>query len=511
MDTIVTTALVGTGQQGSPDIATGTAIDSLATQLAGEDVERRLLLIAGALAFYRQAGQVAASAPDLPELAIPETLQPCSAKVAQILADLLQSGHNDLLPEAYTLLKKAHLRLPFELLPLALSQATRDQHIRTSLLPILGERGYWLSQFNTSWSWVNQLRLETQSILPADIETIWQEGSGEQRVEVLRRLRAIDPSRALEELKAVWKKEKVDIRTAFLLTLTTGLSMADQPFLEQALDDRGESVRRAAAQLLTHLTTSPQALRLLARADELLQYEKGKLIVTLPSSIEKAWIHDVTMLKPSENESTSKSYWLHLALSRVPPAHWEDRFSVSPLEILMALDDSEWSPEVVNALTDAAILHTNVHWFNPLMYWYAQRVEAGTISNREVSSYYALLPRLSQQEAEDRVRQQLARQDYSLQSVRQLPTPWSDEFSVDCLQSLKDHYHAFNENQSGADQWVSALNTAAVSLSPSCFDAALTGWNLFKDGNNYIHYWNTQLHAFLQKISIRKRLIEEMK
>ena len=511
MDTIVTTALVGTEQQSSPDIATGTEIDKLTTQLAGEDIERRILLTAGALAFYRLAGQVAAPAPTLPERALPETLPACSAKVAQILANLLQGEHNDLLPEAYTLLEKAHLRLPFELLLLALVQGTRNPGIRPHLLPILGERGYWLCQFNTAWSWVNQLRLETQQVLPTDIETVWQEGSGEQRAEVLRRVRVADPSKALEWLKAVWKKEKVDVRTTFLSTLTIGLSIADQPFLEQALDDRGENVRREAAQLLTRLTTSPQALSLLARADELLQYENGKLSVTPPASIEKAWMQDVTMLKPAENESTSKSYWLHQALSRVPPAHWEERFSASPSQILRAISESEWSSEVMNALAAAAILHMNTRWFSPLVDWYMQRAEASPDSNQDVSYYYALLSRLPQREAESRVRQQLARQDYSLQSVRSLPTPWSDEFSMDCVQSLKDHYHAFNEKQPSTDQWVSALNAAAISLSPSCFDAALTGWNFFKDGNNYIHYWNTQLHAFLQKIDIRKSLIEEIR
>lgn len=511
MDTIVTTALIGTGQRSSSDITTGTSIDALATRLAGEDVERRLLLMAGALAIYRQAGQTAAPAPAPPEPAAPETLHTCTVEAARLLADLLQSEHNDLLPEAYALLKKAHLRLPFELLPLVLVQGTRHPQVRVQLLPILGERGYWLCQFNTSWSWVNRLSLETQHILPADIETLWQEGIVEQRSEILRQIRATDPLRALEWLKAVWKKEKVDVRTTFLSILLIGLSMADQPFLESALDDRGESVRREAAQLLTRLTTSPQALRLQARADDLLHYTDGKITITLPASIDKAWIHDVSMLKPSENETTSKSYWLKQALSRVSPVHWEERFSAAPAQILIAINDNEWSLEVVNALSDAAIMHTNAHWFNPLMDWYAHKVEAGVIGDREAFYYYALLSHLPQQEAENRVRWQLARQDYSLQSARQLSHPWSDEFSADCLQSLKDHYHAFNENQPATDQWASFLNTAAVSLSPSCFDAALTGWDIFKDGNNYVHYWNTQLYTFLQKIRIRKSLIEEIK
>lgn len=508
MDTIVTAALIGTGQQGSPDIATGTPIDSLTAQLAGEDVERRLLLMAGALALYRQAGQTPLPALALSEVAGPEMLQPCSVKVVRILSDLLQGEHSDLLPEVYGLLEKARLRLPFELLPLALIQATRDQRAQAHLLPVLGERGRWLCQFNTAWSWVN--RLEIQHVFSADNETLWQEGTVEQRTEILRQVRATDPTKALEWLKAVWKQEKVDVRTNFLLTLSTNLSMEDQPFLEHALGDRGESVREAAAQLLTYLIDSPQALRLRVRADDLLHYEDGKVTVTLPATTDKAWIQDVTMLKPAENKPTSKSHWLAQALSRVPPAHWEERFSTTPSKFLAAINDNEWSTEVVNVLADAAIMHVNAQWFLPLVDWYVRKIEAGALNRQEASRYYALLSHLPQHEAESKVRWQLARQDYSLQSAQQLPTPWSDQFSADCVQSLKDHYHAFKEGQFVADEWASIVNTAAVSLAPSCFDVALAGWDFRTDNDGYIRYLNKQLQTFLQKISIRKRLIEEI-
>lgn len=509
MDTIVTTALIGTGQQGSPNMTTGTPIDSLATQLAGEDVERRLLLLAGALTLYRQAGQTTVPATALPAVAAPETLQPCSVKVARIVSDLLQGEHSDLLPEAYASLEKARLRLPFELLPLALTQATRDQRAQEHVLPVLGERGRWLCQFNAAWSWVK--RLEIQYDLPTDSETLWQEGTVEQRTEILRQVRVTDSAKALEWLKAVWKQEKADVRASFLLTLATGFSMADQPFLEYALDDRGESVRKAAAQLLTRLTDSPQALRLQARADDLLHYEDGKITVTLPAATDKAWMQDITMLKSTESVSTAKSYWLTQALSRVPPAHWEERYSITPAEFLVALDDNEWSSEVINALVDASVMHVNAQWFLPLIDWYAHKMEGGVLDRQEAARYCALLSQLPQREAESRVRWQLARQDYSLPSTRQLPAPWSDEFSAACVQSLKDHYHAFKEGQSVADEWASIVNTAAVSLAPSCFDAALAGWDFRTDNDGYIRYLNKQLQTFLQKISIRKRLIEEMR
>jgi len=508
MDTIVTTAVVGTGQQSKPIITTGTPIDALAERLPGENVERKLLLAAGALAIYRQAGQIAVEAPAAPEPAVPETLLPCSAHVASTLTSLYQSGYTEILSEAYTLLEKAHQRLPYELLPVALTHTTQNQSLRASLLPVLGERGYWLSQFNTAWSWVARLRLDAQHILPADVETTWQEGTVGQRTEILRRLRAIEPAQALAKLTAIWKQEKAEARTAFLGSLATGLSMEDQPFLARALDDRSESVRTQAASLMMHLTGSPQSQRLLARVDSLLQYIDGRLTVILPAPIDEAWIQDVTMLKAPARPSTSAAYWIGQALAYVPPAHWEERFSATPVQLLEAINDSEWVLEVVNALVQAALFHNDAGWFRPLLDWHYQKLLENKIDHRQLASFPALLTRLPQHEAEGRVRQQFANQDYWQPFLQALPAPWSKEFSADALHILKKHYHSLDKNPYAANNWDGTLNTFAAALSPSCFDLAVTGWDFVEVSDSFAPYWNTRLNTFLQKMSIRKSLIE---
>jgi len=52
------------------------------------------------------------------------------------------------------------------------------------------------------------------------------------------------------------------------------------------------------------------------------------------------------------------------------------------------------------------------------------------------------------------------------------------------------------------------LNTFAAALSPSCFDLAVTGWDFVEVSDSFAPYWNTRLNTFLQKMSIRKSLIE---
>ena len=91
-------------------------------------------------------------------------------------------------------------------------------------MPVLGERGHWLSQFNQEWKWVNQLLLQTEKLLPANVETIWQEGTLDERSMILRNIREVDPARARDWLTEVWKEEKAETRTALLATLEVNFS-----------------------------------------------------------------------------------------------------------------------------------------------------------------------------------------------------------------------------------------------------------------------------------------------
>src|SRR5689334_15461710 len=175
MDTIVTTAIVGTGQAGNQGITTSTPVDALAAQLSGEP-ERQLLLAAGAWTMYRRAGRVPVAAPEAPPVAEPETLADCSHRVKQLIDDTLLHNEDDFLLEALARMRNAGLRLPYDFLPQALQRGAERKALRTALIPVLGTRGRWLSQLNPAWSWVAQYLAETTQALPTDAETIWQEG-----------------------------------------------------------------------------------------------------------------------------------------------------------------------------------------------------------------------------------------------------------------------------------------------------------------------------------------------
>src|SRR5581483_8394072 len=102
LDALVTTALVGTSHT-APPAQTATPIDALTDAMAAWsqiELERQLLLRAGALAVWRQAGQTALQVSTVVQPHAPEALQECSLAVTTLLRQLFTGEHQDLLPEA---------------------------------------------------------------------------------------------------------------------------------------------------------------------------------------------------------------------------------------------------------------------------------------------------------------------------------------------------------------------------------------------------------------------------
>src|SRR5260221_525854 len=98
-------------------------------QHPGNELERGLLLAAGAWAVYRQAGQEAEYLPTVRAPAAPETLRTCSPQVAKLLESMFAGEHEELLPEALERMRQASLRLPPSLLPAAYAPEIGRAHV----------------------------------------------------------------------------------------------------------------------------------------------------------------------------------------------------------------------------------------------------------------------------------------------------------------------------------------------------------------------------------------------
>ena len=335
IDNLTRLALTGTSRQPNAAIYTELPVDPLLESLAEESTERRLLLAAGAAALYRSAGKPLLLAPPATSAAAVETRPPCSAKVAQLLVDLVGTKQVELIVEAVQLLDQAGRRVPHDILPLLLGVA--DVNLRKVLRPILGERGRWLAPFNPDWQWAVD-RIDELPASLSDLETVWNEGTLAARVAVLARLHELEPVRAREWLSQAWPQEKAEPRAELLTAIGPRLSADDEPFLDTALDDRSLAVRKQAAALLARIAGSRLSQRMIARADSILAYEPpkagmlsklralagaggGKLIVTPPQEIDAAWERDGIPAKVPQGVG-QRAYWLRLVLSGVPLPHW---------------------------------------------------------------------------------------------------------------------------------------------------------------------------------------------
>jgi hypothetical protein len=513
MDRIVTTAIVGTGQAGNQGITTNTPVDTLTTQLSGEP-ERQLLLTAGAWSLYRRAGRVPSSAPSAPPPAEPESLAVCSPRVAQLMDTLLHGQYHEQLQEALERVNSAHLRLPYNLLIMALGYGSQMKEARATLVPALGVRGRWLSQFNSAWSWVTQYLTEATQTLPGDAEIIWQEGTHGQRCEILRRLRQIDPARAREWLTTIWKQEKAETRNDFLATFEANLSLEDELLLEQALDDRSSNVRSTAASLLARLPLSALAQRMQSRADSMLAYTENELAITPPQEINEGWIRDGIAVT-STHDKGERATWMTQVLAKVPPQHWEVPFGASPQQLIEAATRTDWSWEIITSWSHATLLHHNANWIALLLNWWhnspstsqqtaAKTIEASTIGTR-------LLSLLPQKEAEQKVLQLRENGKEWMPDLATLPRPWSKEFGDNCLQIMRDYLFSLTKDSRYDYEWANFLQMMIMALPPSCFASALQPWELPDIKSGIVPYWQKELSAFEIRIDIRKRVLEEIK
>ena len=519
MHTIATTALVGTARQDQPALTTDSPVDTLIAQFPAGEAERALLLSAGALTIYRQAGKVAESIPEMPVSAKAEQRPACSLSVSMLLHRMLLGEHNDLLPEALERLDKAGLRLPYELLPMAL--ALHTSKLRDAVYPVLGERGSWLSQFNPAWSWVNGYVPHLESAFPSDAETIWQEGTTTQRCEILRRLRAIDAGKARAWLESAWKQEKAEVRLELLQTLEIGLSAEVEPFLERILDDRAASVKSAVPRLLARIPTSAFAERMRSRVDAILTYTQGKLKLKLPTTFDITWQRDGIAEKPQAGLG-ERAWWLIQLLAFVPPAHCEEQWQAGPGELIAAADADKFGKSIIEGWSRAAQLFSERQWLSPLWDWWQQQQGKKKLGGTTISDMRdTLIAYLPSREAEAKVQQMFINSTLPEDTdwddlLAELPIPWSGEFSEAYLRTLRNHVASLQTGGKNyypySDPWYNSLERAALGLPASCFAAAVTPWALPNVANDWqIEQWRQQLQVFTETLRTRQRLIEEIK
>lgn len=536
--------------RGRPGANAATAEENLWLSLAAHSLWQR--------AGYQPGTPEAAATPS--PSSDSDTLRACPPQAEKTLALLLLDEHPQVRPEWLRLANAHQARLPPRLLPGVLDMGTAQRPLRALIEGVLGARGHWLAQQNPDWNWVGA---DT-----SDVRALWEDGNIEQRANALRDMRSKDkrakqmppgdmrvgdmrvgempvpgaqardlqtrdaspdniytastpanspsPSPALQALQASWASETPEHRATLLGCLSVGLSLADEAFLESALDDKRKEVRTVAQRLLASLPGSQLSRRMLARAVPLLRVERNgdstHLLAEVPAERDKSMQRDGvgSGLYPAMGE---KSGWLVDILAAVPPTYWSSAFGESPRTCLTLAMASEfkhtlllgWSSALQRSLQ--AGYDAGLHgWFTAFLDLYLKSSGIHTHMPRDFFSLFGTLP----PDAADELL-------YSL--VKATPAAWMRAHSslIDLLDDAAKNARrnwpldlskavvsriqagcAANTLQSWSLGYT--MNTLALVLDPRGIDAYENGWP--KDLPEFAQ-WEDTVDKFLRTLRFR--------
>ena len=435
---LVTAGLIGTERTGVPAVAlpglrspADAPPDIPFPNNPVPDDPAVLLLDRAALLTVARRGGRPADRVAPPPAAEPDPAPAVSPAAGRRLARMLGGEHAYLLTEWLAAAVTRGRRAPAHLLPALLDRARRvtptDPELRRLAAEAGGSRARWLAGHNPDWKFV------TAQALAGD--EAWRLGSASQRRAYLTALRARDPEAARELIAGSWAAATPDERLMFVNVMAVGLSLADEPLLEIALDQGNAFARKRAAEVLAALPGSALARRMAERARPCLREDRHWLHVSVPAECDAAMRRDGITPIPAAGGSPlrDRARLLLELLARAPLRTWTDEFAMTPAEIV-CLRSGDWAPVLFAGWSRAAIAQSAQdrsawQWMAALINRSLAGGLPGTAANAEMLG-------------------QLARRaDPALGAPGALPDPPPDAPTVlqDAVRVLRFRYHMLKE------------------------------------------------------------------
>ncbi|MCY1145346.1 DUF5691 domain-containing protein [Actinoplanes sp. Pm04-4] len=327
------------------------------------------LLEAAAVALTRRRAGVLPGAgheavPAAPAETTPPLPAPAGTRVQRILAGAVPGGAQlaqELLAQWLAAAADQGGHVPAVVLPALLDAGRRNSIVRPALARVAGRRGAWLAGMRADWRW---LRDETPVAVALPD---WHTGSTGERLGHLTELRATDPAQARDLLESTWPEESSDDRARFLGALATGLSPADDPFLERVLDDRRKEVREAALELLRRLPGSQLRARMKERALGLVRRDRrmlgaDRLVVTPPDELDAALRRDGVASTPARGIGVS-AWLLEEIVAATPLDTWS-----APGTMLKLARGNDWEAPLLHGWAKAAVVQEDPAWAAALLH-----------------------------------------------------------------------------------------------------------------------------------------------
>ena len=429
---LLAAALVGTARR--PWTANEVRVGDRAVPTAGAT-----LLEAAAIAVtYRRAGMTpSAGQPPVPA-APAEVDRPLPAAAGARLRRILSDGGtpggaqvaSELLAQWLALAAGHGGHVPPETLPDLLDAGRRNGAIRAALGRVAGRRGAWLAAMRDDWRWL-------LDEAPAGRPEHWETGSGGERLAYLIHLRATDPAAARRLLEATWAAEASEDRVRFLGALETGLSDADDEFLEQNLDDRRREVREAALDLLRQLPGSGLGRRMTERARAAVRLERrsfgrDRLIVEPPEDLDPALRRDGVAATPARGIGAG-AWLLEEILASTPLEVWTPAYGRTPAAVIDLARGHDWESPLLHGWAKAAIAQRDAAWAEALVGNDARDNAAGLREAIRWDLHLVLPPAELARIAADFLR----REDHLANRLLAVhPGDWPDELAVAVIETI---------------------------------------------------------------------------
>jgi hypothetical protein len=331
---LISVALVGTARQPLRIPTAEGILGQILTQIDSSRAESALMLTAATLSLHQQTGCLPES---LPVKSVqpyqPDTQPDCPPAIARFLLRMLAGECSSVLPEWLARVAECGQCIPAPYLPDILDLGRQQTGLRPTLVATLGARGRWLAAQNPDWRY---------AVAIAD-ESDWEMGNSAARLLYVEALRSRDPEQARALLQTSWKQDAAADRAKFLSTFANGLSLADEPFLEQALRDRSQEVRRVAVELLASLPESGLSQRMLDRLSAVVTVtsDGNGFDIRLPETCDAAMQQDGIELKPKSGQG-ERAEWLRQIIAATPLSFWLQLQPQGVTKILDMVQGSEW-------------------------------------------------------------------------------------------------------------------------------------------------------------------------
>jgi hypothetical protein len=267
-----------------------------------------------------------------------------------------------------------------------------------------------------------------------------------------------------------------------------GLSPADEPFLERALDDRRKEVRQAAAALLGRLVSSALMGRMVDRARQLVTLGKSAILqrprldVTPPDEADASMVRDGVNPKPPTGTGVGEKAWLLTQIiGAVPPSTWSAAWSIEPDKLIRAADGHEWREPMIAGWLIATERFHDATWARAL--WDNEAVARIEPKWGAPPLEHAFTRAASAEVVDAELRREVSARHDALRGAHRVviallgwPNEWSDALARALAKRLKDYAGADRVSFTGEFGMRALLERCAHAVPVSAADAFLDGW-----------------------------------